>query len=56
MPIERKGRSMTASLEQLSKWLGRESGARETVTQSKADDLLNDLGRGLREARGAKKK
>ena len=49
---------MTASPEQLSKWLGRESGGREPVhiTQSKDDDLLKDLRHGLKEARGAKKK
>jgi hypothetical protein len=49
---------MTASPEQLSKWLGRESGAREPVhiTQAKDDDLLKDLRRGLKEAPGAKRK
>jgi hypothetical protein len=57
MPVERKGRSMTASPEQLSKWLGRESGAHEPVhiTQSQEDDLLKDLRRGLKEASGTNK-
>jgi hypothetical protein len=58
MPVERKGRSMTASREELSKWLGREAGTREPVhiTQSTDTDLLADLRRGLKELRGSRKK
>jgi hypothetical protein len=57
-PVQLKGRSMTASPEQLSKWLGWESGAREPmhITQPEDDDLLKDLRSGLKEAHTAKRK
>jgi hypothetical protein len=56
MPVERKGRSMTARPEQLSEWLGREAGTSAPVhiAQSSEDDLLKDLRRGLKEARSTK--
>jgi hypothetical protein len=58
MPVERKGRSMTASRDELSKWLGREAGARQPVhiTQTTDSDLLEDLRRGLKELRTSRKK
>ncbi|MBV9074319.1 MAG: hypothetical protein JOZ10_11850 [Acidobacteria bacterium] len=53
MPVERKGRSMTASAEKLSKWLASESGVKEPVhiAQETEDDLLEDLRRGLKQVR-----
>jgi len=53
MPVQRKGRSMTASSEELSKWLGREARAGEPVhvAQAKDEDLLKELRRGLKAAR-----
>ena len=56
MPVQRKGRSMTARPEELSKWLGRESGTREPVhiAQPSDEDLLSDLRRGLKEVRKKK--
>ena len=58
MPVERKGRYMTASRDELSKWLGREAGTRQPVhiTQTTDSDLLGDLRRGLRELRESRKK
>jgi hypothetical protein len=58
MPVERKGRYMTASRDELSKWLGREAGAHQPVhiTQTSDNDLLADLRRGLKELRGSRKK
>jgi len=58
MPVERKGRYMTASRDELSKWLGREAGTSQPVhiTQSTDSDLLADLRRGLKELRGSRKK
>ena len=58
MPVERKGRYMTASRDELSKWLGREAGSRQPVhiTQTTDSDLLQDLRRGLKELRGSRKK
>jgi len=58
MPVERKGRYMTASRDELAKWLGREAGTRQPVhiTQTTDSDLLEDLRRGLKELRGSRKK
>jgi hypothetical protein len=58
MPVQRKGRYVTASPEELSKWLGRESGAKEAVhiAQRTESDLLQDLRRGLKQARGSREK
>ena len=58
MPVERKGRYMTASRDELSKWLGREAGTRQPIhiTQTTDSDLLADLRRGLKELRGSRKK
>lgn len=56
MPVERKGRSMTAKAEELSQWLGKEAGAKAPVhiAQASDEDLLTDLRRGLKEARNKK--
>jgi hypothetical protein len=56
MPVQRKGRSMTAQPEELSKWLGRESGTGEPVhvAQSTDEDLLKELRRGLKAVRSRK--
>ena len=57
MPVERKGRSMTAKTEDLSAWLGRESGSGQSVhvSQSNDEDLAKELRRGLMAARNKKK-
>jgi hypothetical protein len=58
MPVERKGRYMTGSRDELSKWLGREAGTRQPVriTQTTDSDLLEDLRRGLKDLRTSRKK
>ena len=58
MPVERNGRYMTASRDELSKWLGREAGTRQPVhiSQTTDSDLLADLRRGLKELRSSAKK
>ena len=58
MPVQRKGRSMTAIPDELSKWLGRESGTREPVhsVQPGDEDLLANLKRGLKQVRSKKKR
>jgi hypothetical protein len=58
MPVQRIGRSMTALPEELSKWLAQETGTREPVhiSQPGEKDLLQDLRRGLKEARSGKRK
>jgi hypothetical protein len=50
MPVERKGRSMTAKPEDLSKWLGKEAGTKSPVhiSQSSDEDLLSNLRRAKR--------
>ena len=57
MPVERKGRSMTAKPEELNKWLGQQSGSSEPihVAQSQDEDLLKELRRGLQAVRSKKK-
>ena len=57
MPVERKGRYMTASREDLSRWLGREAGSRQPVhiPQTTDTDLIADLRRGLKELRSSRK-
>ncbi|PYX96173.1 MAG: hypothetical protein DMG63_17580 [Acidobacteria bacterium] len=56
MPVQRKGRYMTAAPDELSRWLGKESGAREAIhiTQGSDSDLLQNLRRGLKQARAEK--
>jgi hypothetical protein len=56
MPVERKGRSMTAKPDELSNWLSKESGTKAGIhiAQASDEDLLADLRRGLQEARKAK--
>ena len=56
MPVQRKGRYITASRDELSKWLGRESGARVPIhiTQGTESDLLESLRTGLKQARRKK--
>jgi hypothetical protein len=53
MPVERKGRSVTASTDQLSKWLGTESGAEGPVhvAQESDEDLSKELRRALKDIR-----
>lgn len=52
MPVQRKGRSMTASTDQLSAWLGREAGGDPVhVAQEDDENLLKELRRGLEAAR-----
>jgi hypothetical protein len=53
MPVQRKGRNVTANPEELGKWLARESGTGEPVhvAQSTDEDLLKELRRGLKAAR-----
>ena len=58
MPVERDGRFMTASPEELSRYLGHEAGLDVPIhIASEGMDLSADLKRGLSYARtGAKKK
>ena len=58
MPVQRRGRSMTAKPDELSAWLGREAktGMPVHIVQSSDDDLLADLRRGLKEARSGSKR
>lgn len=57
MPVERKGRSMTARAGELSKWLGKESRKEAVhIAQAADDDMLSDLRRALKEARSERKK
>jgi hypothetical protein len=58
MPVERKGRSMTAKPGDLNKWLGKEVGAKAPVHIAHASDqdLLAELRQGVNEARSAKRK
>lgn len=58
MPVERKGRSMTASPDELSKWLGAESGAGGPVyvAQESDEDLAKELRRGLKGAKSVRRK
>ena len=58
MPVARKGRYMTASPEKLSQWIARETGTKEPVhiAQGTESDLLEDLRRGLKQARSAKRR
>lgn len=57
MPVQRKGRSMTAKPDELQSWLGKEAktGAPVHIAQSTDDDLLANLRRGLKEARSGKR-
>jgi hypothetical protein len=46
MPVERKGRSMTARPGELSKWLGKESNKEAVhIAQAADDDMLSELRR-----------
>jgi hypothetical protein len=51
MPVQRKGRYVAASADELSKWLGRESGAPIHITQGTESNLLESLRTGLKQAR-----
>ena len=53
MPVKREGRFMTASLEELSRYLGHEAGLEVPVHIASEDmDLSADLKRALSYARG----
>jgi hypothetical protein len=55
MPVERKGRSMTARPGELSKWVGKESKKEAVhIAQAADDDILSELRRALKEARKTK--
>jgi hypothetical protein len=57
MPVERKGRSMTARPGELSTWLGKESKKEAVhIAQTADEDMLGELRRSLKEARNEKKK
>lgn len=57
MPVTREGRSVYASPEELTTWVGTERGQKEPVhIASKSEDLLGDLKQGLSYARQQKKK
>jgi phage terminase Nu1 subunit (DNA packaging protein) len=53
MPVRRSGRYVVSSPEELSRWLGAESGSDEPVqiARTGTDDLLTALKRGLTNAR-----
>jgi len=55
MPVRREGRYAVASRDELRKWLGRESGAREPIFLEPSRDLTQELKRGLEHARRRKK-
>jgi hypothetical protein len=57
MPVTRTGRSVYASPEELTKWVGTEPGKREPVHIASADeDLVADLKQGLSYVREHKKR
>jgi phage terminase Nu1 subunit (DNA packaging protein) len=57
MPVRREGRFMVASQEELSRWLGRESGAKQPVRIATDNaDLAGDLRRALADARQRRRK
>jgi hypothetical protein len=57
MPVSRKGRYTIASKQELSRWLGRESGVNTPVhIASNSADLTSDLKRGLSYVRATGKK
>ena len=47
MPITHEGRSITASKEELNRWLGRESSGEPVSIATEESDLSADLKRGL---------
>ncbi len=47
MPVAREGRSITASREELNRWLGRESSGEPVTIATEESDLSADLKRGL---------
>ncbi|MFB3915566.1 MAG: hypothetical protein ACE14M_02475 [Terriglobales bacterium] len=53
MPVQRSGRYVIASPEELGRWLARESGAEQPVqiAGTGTDDLIAGLKRGLSDAR-----
>jgi len=53
MPVTREGRYVVANREELSRWLGRQSGSATPVHVAAAGerDLIEELKRGLTEAR-----
>ena len=53
MPVTRQGRNTIASPEELSRWLGRESGQEQPLHIAHEDepDLLAELRRGLKDVR-----
>jgi len=56
MPVARKGRSMTARSDELGKWLGKGSRKEAVhIAQAADEDMLSDLRRALKEARGEKR-
>jgi hypothetical protein len=55
MPVRRDGRYTAATPDDLRKWLGRESGAKEPVFIGASRDLTQELRRGLEHARRRKK-
>jgi hypothetical protein len=57
MPVVRKGRYVTASKQELSRWLGRESGLQAPVhIAADSADLTADLKKGLTYLRSDQKK
>jgi hypothetical protein len=56
MPVTREGRTVFASPEELTVWVGTERGQKEPVhIASEAEDLLGDLKQGLAYVRKQKK-
>ncbi len=54
MPVPRQGRFVTATPEELNKWLGRESGGEPLHVATPEADLASELKRGLAYVRGQK--
>jgi hypothetical protein len=56
MPVRRQGRYVETTVEELSRWLGKESGTREPVhIVTDNADLSADLKRGLAELEGKRR-
>jgi hypothetical protein len=57
MPVERKGRSMTARPGELSRWLGKESRKEAVhIAQTSDEDMVSELRRSVKEARTERNK
>ena len=56
MPVEKRGRNVYSSREELNQWLGRESAGEPVHIATQDIDLSSELKRGLSHVRGMRKK